>query len=336
MEQQGFKVHDATTFINEQLPSKPEIISGGILPQNSIAIVGGISKEGKSVLVLNMAIATARGTPFLGFNVPFPKRVLYLQAEISAHSMQDRLRKMLHFVDYDLIQERLFIINFKGLKLDRKEHLEQISKVVEHHRVSVLIIDPLYKFHGGDENRVSDMARFFDRIDWLIQRHNCSCVVVHHFGKPQEGRDGATMFRGSSTITDYADSYLMLQRKSKESRLYVKLSFSLRNAEEPEPMILYRDPETLWYSVEQQESKDKVTAQDCVQALESLGGFTQKKELLIAAIMQQTLSGRTSVKTAIAEAERLGLILSDNGTGRKRTFYLPNLLVNGQMVKVDQ
>ena len=47
-------VYDATTFVNEELESKEEIIEGGILPQNSIAIVGGISKQGKSIFVLNI------------------------------------------------------------------------------------------------------------------------------------------------------------------------------------------------------------------------------------------------------------------------------------------
>ena len=56
MQQQTLEAFDAVTFVNEELETKESIIEGGILPQNSIAIVGGISKQGKSVFVLNMAI----------------------------------------------------------------------------------------------------------------------------------------------------------------------------------------------------------------------------------------------------------------------------------------
>jgi len=325
--QRVIKVQDAFTFHSEKLPETQNIIEGGILPASSLAIVGGISKMGKSVLVLNMGLCIARGKPFLGFNVPEARRVLYLQAEISEHSMQDRLKKMLFAVDYDLLPERLHIINHKGIKLDRKNDLEQISKFIEHYQVSVLIVDPLYKFHSGDENKVEHMSRFFSHLDDLVQRHKISIVVVHHFGKPQEGREGPTMFRGSSTITDIGDSYLLLQRKSKESRYHVKLSFSLRNADEPAPMILYRDPDSLWYEVEAQESSGKVSAVDCVLALEALGGFVEQKDVLIKAIVEHTGSCDKTARTALKEAEQQGMILIQKAEGKRvKSCYLPSAL----------
>lgn len=321
------KLHDAAMFINDELPHRKDIIEGGILPQNSIAIIGGISKMGKSILALNLGIQIARGKPFLGFNVPEPKRVIYLQAEISPHSMQDRLRKMLFSIDCDLIPERLFICGFRGLKLDRNADIERVSKLVENYRAGVLLVDPLYKYHAGDENKVSDMSRFFDRIDWLVQRNNCSVVICHHFGKPQQdGRDGSTLFRGSSTITDYADSYLMLQRKSKESRLHVKLSFNLRNAVEPEPMILYRNPETLWYEVHEQDSSDKVTAFDVAKALEALGGFTSRQADLIEAVKQATEASEKTIRLAIKEAADQGLILTHGSNGKAKSICLPGIV----------
>jgi archaellum biogenesis ATPase FlaH len=329
MQERSIQIHDAVTFINETLETKQPIIDGGILPQNSIAIVGGISKQGKSIFVLNMAIQIAQGKPFLAqFNVPQPRRVIYLQAEISAQSMQSRLRKMLSAIDYGLNNQRLFIVNQKGLKLDRPRDVAKVDETIKRYGANVLILDPLYKFHGGDENRVNDMTRLFDGLDRLITQHNISIVLVHHFGKPVEGREGSTAFRGSSAITDYADSYLMLRRKSgDESRNYMKLSFELRNEEEPPTLIIYRNPETLWYEIMGVEGDGKVSIHDVVEALGELGGMINRQDSLIEALKEKTGASKNTIIEAIKEAERLKKILSAPGKGKgsPKTFYLPGM-----------
>lgn len=324
--QQIVRAHDAATWINEQLPQQKEIIEGGILPQASIGVVGGPSKYGKSALVLNMALKTCTGQPFLNFNIPEPKKVIYLQAEISEASMQDRLRKMLAGIDYGLMPERLYVLNHKNWKLDRQRDIDFLNGLIERHGIDVLILDPLYKFHSGDENKVSDMARAFDRVDSLIQRHGISVVIVHHFGKPQEGRTGATMFRGSSTIVDYGDSYLMLRRKSgDESRNYLKLDFTLRNAAEPDTMILYRNPETLWYEVQGVESEHLVSVHDCVSELERAGGSIGSKEMFIDLLKGRTGASERTIGKVIDEAEGLKRILSRRGAGKgkPKMYFTP-------------
>lgn len=319
---------DAVNFVNKELEKKESIIEGGILPQNSIAIVGGISKIGKSILVSNMAVQMATAKPFLQFNIPKPKKVIYLQAEISEQSMQNRLRKMLDSIDYDIEPDMLFIVNRKNIKLNNPKDLRMVENLIKSKSADVLIIDPLYKFHSGDENKVNDMTRFFDRIDWLVAQNNISIVLVHHFGKPQEGRDGATQFRGSSAIVDYGDSYLMLRRKSRdESRDYMKLSFELRNDEEPDTMILYRNSDTLWYEVQGVEGNKKVNVHDCIACLEEMGGITKSKEKLMEKIKERTGASEKTIKGALKEAERLKMIFTARakGKGAPKICFLPSM-----------
>lgn len=319
---------DAVTFISQELERKESVIEGGILPQNSIAIVGGISKQGKSIFVLNMGIQMATAKPFLQFNIPEPQKVIYLQAEISEQSMQNRLRKMLMSIDYDIDPKMLFIVNQKGLKITNPRDLRLIDELIKRHQANVLILDPLYKFNTGDENKVNDMTRFFDNLDRLITDNNISIVVVHHFGKPQEGRLGATQFRGSSAITDYADSYLMLRRKSgDESRNYMKLSFELRNEREPETMILYRNPETLWYEIIGIESNRTVTINDVVNILTELGGYVLKRDTLIEGLQEKFEISKRTLNNAILEAEERKAILSiqGKGKGKPKAYYLPEM-----------
>jgi len=327
---------DAVRFIEEELEGEEDIIEGGILPQDSIAIIGGISKLGKSLYALNMAIQMATAKPFLlQFNIPKPQKVIYLQAEVSAKSMQKRLKKMLNAIGNNLNEQMLYIVNHKGFKLDRQEDLGKIDELIKKCEANVLIIDPLYKFHSGDENLVKDMTRFFDSLDWLITENNISIVVVHHFGKPSENRSGATRFRGSSTITDYADTYMMLNRKSNDkSRNFLKLSFELRNEEEPETMILYRNPETLWYELEGVEGDSKVSIHDCVYCLEQLGGVVKGKDKLIIAIKEKTGASDRTVKNKLSEAEGSKKILTTRGKGKGSPLicYLPSMKTRAEQM----
>jgi archaellum biogenesis ATPase FlaH len=333
----SFEVYDAITFIEEELDVKESIIEGGILPRDSIAMVGGISKLGKSIFVLNMAIQMAIAKPFLlQFNIPKPQKVIYLQAEISAHSMQDRLKKMLAVTDSTPEKKMLYIVNQKGLKFDKEDDLAKVSDLIQECEANVLIVDPLYKFHSGDENAVKDMTRFFDGLDWIITQNNISIVVVHHFGKPQQGKSGATQFRGSSTITDYADTYMMLNRKSnKETRNSVKLSFELRNEEAPETMILHRNPDTLWYLPTGAVGDSKVSNYTCVECLQQLGGVVANKDKLISAIKEKSKASDKTIKKTLDDAISSGKILTESGKGKgsPKICFLPDMRTKAEELK---
>ena len=327
MKENELKIYDAIDFVHEQLPQSQPIIGGGILPQKSIQLIGGPSKIGKSILGLNEAFQIATAKPFLGFTIPHPKKVLYLQAEVSEHSMQNRLQKMLAAIDYDLPLGMLYIINQKNLKFTIKQDLKTLDGTIKELGIEVLIIDPLYKYHLGDENSSQAMTRVFDCFDWLIQGNNISIIVCHHFGKPVEGRSGATQFRGSSSITDYPDSYLMLTRHHKEDRNLVKVSFELRNAEEPEPMILHRDPCTLWYEMVDIESQKKAHVIDAVNCLKALGGSTGKRQNLLDALIDKTGASKRLVNDVLKDAETSGAILTKSmgGQGNPKLYYLPEV-----------
>ena len=78
------EVEDIVGFVHRDIEHPDPLIEGGLLPKASVAVVGGISKLGKSIFVMNMGLSLASGQPFLGlFPVPQPRKVLYVQQEIS-------------------------------------------------------------------------------------------------------------------------------------------------------------------------------------------------------------------------------------------------------------
>jgi hypothetical protein len=245
----GLLVVNAMDLVAKTFPAADDIVTG-ILPTKGRLILSAPAKLGKTRFALGLALAIATGRDALGFKITKPRRVLYIQAEVSERSLQDRLKKMLAgFTDAEkeLVRQNLFFCNDPRLKLTSYRHVEAIRQAVELHRPDVLVFDPLYKFNTGSEDRVQDMTAFFDPLDALIYDHGVSVLLVHHHGK-SSGEGLATPAhrnRGSSTIADWADSLLTLTFEDAANEI-VKLTFTLRNAEEPPPMAYKRNPDTLW------------------------------------------------------------------------------------------
>jgi len=72
----------------------PSLVEPGLLPAQGILFVGGEPKVGKSLLVVNLALALAAGSDRLGFPVPTPRRVLICQFELPLTQFVSRLATM--------------------------------------------------------------------------------------------------------------------------------------------------------------------------------------------------------------------------------------------------
>src|SRR5207248_655440 len=106
------------------------------------------------------------------------------------------------------------------------------------------IVDPLAKHMTGDENSTRDMGRVVSFLDELIQTYGLTVIVVHHTGKParDDPREGGQRLRGSSALFAAADSVLLLEGAAPA----FVLSFQLRHAAEPAPLLLQRTDQ-LWF-----------------------------------------------------------------------------------------
>ena len=147
----------------------------------------------------------------------------------------------------------------------------------------VVIWDPLYKLHSQDENKSYAMQRVLDKFDHLRSVFDIAQIIVHHHGKPSKdsGKGGFQLMRGSSVFDAFADSYLTLTRwKKNRPSNYQKLEFTLRNAEEPEALVLYRNPDTLWYEIlAEADDQGKLSVSKLVNALMYLRGKASRQEV---------------------------------------------------------
>lgn len=99
-------------------------------------------------------------------------------------------------------------------KLDRRETLNALLSMLNDVQPRLCIIDPLRKYHSGDEND----AAFVESILYPLRKwavsNSSAIVVVHHARKEAQGQSVEDMMdpsnlRGSNAIFGAADSIIM-------------------------------------------------------------------------------------------------------------------------------
>ena len=318
---------EAVEFVETTLDDAEDIVSGLLSPE-SLLVLGGPNKSNKSNLAYNMATALSRGERFLlQFEIKRKFRVLIIQAEMAAGAMQKRCRKIYNTLGTPP-RGQLYMINRRGLKLDNPAHLNQILESCKYYQPEVLFLDPLYKFHGGNENSVKDMTVVFDAIDKIIRQLKCSVVLCHHSIKPakDEVREGADLLRGSGVIFGYGDSYITITRLKSLGRHHFKLTFNLRNHEEPPPMTVYCGNETLCFEVIEKTSDgsgEPVLGMADVASLLKTKGQLAGTELVLELSLAHNVSKRTC-RNAIRRAVAAGYINKKDlgGRGRPKGYFV--------------
>jgi len=79
-------------FLSLDLPPRDMILEPW-LPAKGLVMIYSPRGMGKTLLAMTAAYAIAVGAGFLGFSAPAPRRVLYLDGEMPARTMQERLAK---------------------------------------------------------------------------------------------------------------------------------------------------------------------------------------------------------------------------------------------------
>ena len=78
----------ADEFLRLKLPPRRTIIDPW-LPEKSLAMIYSLRGMGKTLLAMTSAYAIATGSSFLGFKTSSPRKVLYIDGEMPARTMQE-------------------------------------------------------------------------------------------------------------------------------------------------------------------------------------------------------------------------------------------------------
>lgn len=226
----------------------------GILRRGHKMLVQGPSKAGKSMLLTELAIAVACGGTWLGYPCR-QGRVLYVNLEIDARSMDRRIRRIASEPTSsangpsDPMLANMEVWNLRGMACPMDKLAPKlVRRMLMGSAYSMVIIDPIYKVITGDENSATDMALFGNQFDYVATRTGASVVYCHHHSKGVQGGkraidrgSGSGVFgRDPDAVLDLAPLELTEDRQRQlEGTTCWRIETTLREFDEPKPIDLY-------------------------------------------------------------------------------------------------
>lgn len=190
-----------------ELPPRSMILSPFLVSQGLVMLYAkrGV---GKTHIALGIAHAVASGGSFLKWHAPEPKRVLYIDGEMPAYSLQERLRKIvsdesqkakqdfLQFITPDLQDDIIPDLSTKEGRLAIEPFVVDCDLV---------IIDNISSlFRSSAENEAESWQPV---QEWALdlRRREKSILFVHHAGKSGQQR-------GTSKREDQLDAVIILKQ----------------------------------------------------------------------------------------------------------------------------
>lgn len=184
----------------------PELIPGILRKGRKLMIVGA-SKTGKSMLLSELAIAIAEGTPWLG-RLCAKGRVLYVNLEIPEDTFWNRIIDIYEALGLTA-GSNLTVWNLRGYATQMDKLTPKLIRRARKINPEVVIIDPIYKVLTGDENSAEQMARFCNEFDKLCTQLGASTIYCHHHSKgAQGGKNSMDRASGSGVFARDADALL--------------------------------------------------------------------------------------------------------------------------------
>jgi hypothetical protein len=182
--------------------------------ESSVGLIGGAPKCSKTWLGLDMALSVATGTACLGrYAVPHPGPVLIYLAEDALPVVRQRVAGMARHRGLDVAAVEIHVITAPALRLDREPHRTQLLETARRLRPRLLLLDPLVRLHGIDENHAGEVAGLLAYFRLLQRQLGLSVVLVHHTRKNATGGVAAGQgLRGSGDLHAFGDSNLYLRR----------------------------------------------------------------------------------------------------------------------------
>ncbi len=194
---------------------EPEYLVSELLPVGVLGYLAGEPKTYKTFLGLDLAIAVAGGDTFIGdYECPKPRSVLFVSEEDTPKSLQERTNKIIAWKGLKAEDLKLSFLVKKGIRLDDRTGRNKLWLAIFEQQVELVVLDPLYLFHGFDENSATEMGNVISILQSLIRNNypSLSIIVVHHFGKPSMiARRAGQRMRGSSVL--HASSEVALYTK---------------------------------------------------------------------------------------------------------------------------
>lgn len=188
---------------------QPEMIMHPIIPKQGVAMVYAFRGIGKTYIALGIAYAVATGSRFLKWHAPIPRRVLYIDGEMPARTMQERLAHEVARCSVEPPSEdylRIITPDFQEMGIPSLSDPAGQAEINKHLTgVELVIIDNISTLcRGGRENESESWSPVQEWALYL-RKSGISVLFIHHAGKNNQQR-------GASKKEDIMDTVISLKR----------------------------------------------------------------------------------------------------------------------------
>lgn len=205
--QSGLIALSGHELLTREFPPRETILSPW-LPQKGLAMVVASRGVGKTWLGLNVAHAVCGGEEFLRWRAPKPRRVVYIDGEMSASALKDRYAAIITTVGFDAPDD-YFRLVAADLQPDGLPDLADPAAQKFYDGVindaELIVIDNLSTVCRALRENEADS--WVPVQSWCLRQRAVgrSVILIHHTGK------GGGQ-RGTSKKEDILDSVIVLKR----------------------------------------------------------------------------------------------------------------------------
>lgn len=217
------------------LPLPRKWVIDDFLPRNIVAALIAAGGSGKSYLAMNLAISVASGGILFNKFMPSKEgKVVFISGEDDIAELQRRLHWSTSSLPKHVVERIGKNINFVDLA-DTFEAFTEKDRTGEVHmtnsvtnlissikesvgsEVDLIIVDPVSRFRGGEENLAVDTTRFVQALQMFTSQLNATVLCLHHVNKGAKSNGtGQNNARGSSALVDGVRLVMELNQLSED------------------------------------------------------------------------------------------------------------------------
>jgi len=222
-----------------------------VIPRGGVALLYGAPKTGKSMIAMELALAITQGqSSFMGFAIPKPGKVLYLQLDTPRSLWQERLR-IWEQSGIDLTPHASLAIEDREsappmFNVRHAPHASWLAQAVATVNPDLVIVDVWRECFRGDEND-SDVSQH--ALSSLLHATSPAATLILAHGKkppadPSHSYGIMDEIRGSSHLPGAVDTVLRLRCREGDELGWMALQ---GRALEFTQFPLKRNSTGLWY-----------------------------------------------------------------------------------------
>lgn len=207
----SYRCLNIAELITKDFPPRSMLLSP-VMAVQSLSMIFAMRGVGKTFFALSCAYAVASGGGVFGrWFAPAPARVLYIDGEMPAVTLQERLRNIALSAESDIVDPDFLRILTPDVQdgpmpnLGTREGQEAVEPFLD--GVSLVVVDNIATL--ARTGKANDEDSWVPVQEWLLtlRRRGISVLLVHHAGK-----NGSQ--RGTGAKEDILDTVIQLKRPS--------------------------------------------------------------------------------------------------------------------------